>query len=157
MHVADAVRRGAARAPSTLGAYVLMGGITFLGYVLLIVPGLLATAALCAVPAIVLLEGRGPGEAVGRSFALTKGRRWPVLGALLVAGLIAGAGRMTLNVAGALSGSTGLAIAMQIVGFVVLYPLTTIMAVLLYYDARIRVEGFDLERAAMALEPTSGA
>ena len=80
-----------------------------------------------AVPSIVLLEGKGPGEAVSRSFALTKGRKLSVLGALIVAGFIAGACRMMLNVVGALSGSTGVAVATQVVSFVALYPVSTVM------------------------------
>jgi hypothetical protein len=150
--VADAFRRAAARTGTIFLAYALAAVIVLVGYVMLIVPGIYFGLALFAVPAIVLLEGVGPGDAVSRSFALTKGRKWAVLGALLVAGLISFAGRMTLGFAANVFGSVGLALAGQILGFVAFYPVTTVMVVLLYYDSRIRVEGFDLERAAAALE-----
>jgi hypothetical protein len=150
--VASAFRRAAARMRSTLLAYFAAGLITVLGYLCLIVPGFYLGAALFAVPAIVLLEGRGTSEALSRSFDLTKGRKLQVLGALFVAGLIAFVGRTTASVAASVSGSPGLSIAVQIAGFIAFYPITTVMAVLLYYDARIRFEGFDIEREAAALD-----
>ena len=71
-----------------------------LGYFLFIVPGLIAaTAWIVAVPAQVV-EQKGVFDAIGRSAELTRGRRWPIFG-LLVIYLIAAS-----LVQGAVSGFT---------------------------------------------------
>lgn len=153
--VAGSFRRSMSNVPMLLVAFLLTGLATLAGYVLLIIPGIYLAAGLFAVPAIVLLEGRGPRAAMERSMSLTKGRKLAVLGALLVTGLIAAILRMSLGAVGSMGGGPGVGVAMQLAAYVALYPLTTIMAVLLYYDARIRAEGFDIERAVAALERPS--
>lgn len=149
--VADAFRRSVRYVPIMSVAYLLTGLTTLLGYAFLIIPGIYLAIGLFAVPAIVLLEGRGPSEAMGRSLSLTKGRKLAVFGALFITGLIAVISRMTIGAVGGIGGGPGVGLAAQIAGYVAFYPLTIVMAVLLYYDARIRVEGFDIERAAAAL------
>ena len=153
--VADAFRRSVRYVPIMSVAYLLTGLTTLLGYAFLIIPGIYLAIGLFAVPAIVLLEGRGPGEAMGRSLSLTKGRKLAVFGALFITGLIAVISRMTIGAVGGIGGGPGVGLAAQIAGYVAFYPLTIVMAVLLYSDARIRVEGFDIERAAASLGPTS--
>ena len=44
-------------------------------------------AGWCAAPAVGLVEDRGPIEALGRSWALSRGLRWQVFAALLVVSL----------------------------------------------------------------------
>ncbi|HET7458842.1 MAG TPA: hypothetical protein VFJ74_14430 [Gemmatimonadaceae bacterium] len=153
--VASALRRSASNVPMLLIAFLLTGLSTLVGYVFLIVPGIYIAAGLFAVPAIVLLEGRGPSEAMERSMSLTKGRKLAVLGALFVTALIAGVMRASLGAVGSIGFGPSVGMAAQIAAYTALYPLTTIMGVLLYYDARIRFEGFDLERAAAALDPAT--
>lgn len=155
--VADAFRRAATQLPTTLGAYLLAGIIVILGYLCLFFPGIWLYAGLFAVPAVALLENRGPDEAVGRSFALTKGRKLPVLGALFLIGIIAAVSRTMISIVGAVTNSVGVSLATQIAAYILAYPLGTVMVVLLYYDARIRFEGFDIERAAAALGTETAA
>lgn len=73
------------------GAGLIASLATGLGFLLLIVPGLWVMAALSLVPAVVLVEDGGFGS-LRRSLELTKGRRWPIVGLLvlvLLAGLLA--------------------------------------------------------------------
>jgi len=102
-------------------------------------------------PAIVV-EGLGPIRGMRRSLRLCSARYWPVLGIALLSGLI------TVVLANIMSGVPGVAAA--IVGYrwgfplvalgniataVLVQPLSAIVATLLYFDLRIRQEGFDLQ------------
>jgi hypothetical protein len=71
-----------------IGFGVLFGIAVTIGFVLLIVPGLiLITFWSVGAPAIVV-EGIGPIEAFGRSWRLVRGNAWSVFGTLLVVLLI---------------------------------------------------------------------
>lgn len=99
--IADYGRRTAAVLP----AFVLLGTANFVaiacGLVLLVLPGLLIMAALVAWPAI-LLHGNGGWRSLDRALALSRGRRWPILGAWL---LVVLPGSMLLNLASQLLGA----------------------------------------------------
>ena len=116
-----------------------------------------------SVPALVV-EGLSPGDAIRRSIALTKGRLPHVFllvlcammvsfaGALIFQGpfaagaFLAGPGStfgLWLDIAGAVSGS---------IAGTFTAPFLVIGLALLYYDARIREEGFDLQLTLEALD-----
>ncbi|HJR60564.1 MAG TPA: hypothetical protein VJ813_14230 [Vicinamibacterales bacterium] len=116
-----------------------------------------------AVPVLVL-EGLPPGESIRRSIELTKGRlgrvfllvlcatmityaalvlfQGPFFFAALLAGFDTTRG-LWLNVAGAVSGT---------IGATLTTPFMIIGLALIYYDARIREEGLDLELTLAALD-----
>jgi len=76
--------RGASAALPLFGLAILEGLGIGLGFLLLIVPGLiLATLWSVAAPALVV-ERTGVFDAFSRSSDLTRGRRWPVFGLLVV-------------------------------------------------------------------------
>lgn len=133
---------------------------------------LLATFGLClfmalrygvSVPAL-MIEGLPAGAAIRRSVELTEGRlgrvfllvlcatlvtyaavvlfQGPFLGAAMMAGLETTTG-FWLNVAGAVTGT---------IGTTLTTPFMIIGLALIYYDARIREEGFDLELTLAALD-----
>jgi hypothetical protein len=71
-----------------IGFGILFGSGVTIGFLLLIVPGLiLITFWSVGAPAIVV-EGIGPVDAFGRSRRLVRGNAWPVFGVLLVVLLI---------------------------------------------------------------------
>lgn len=61
-------------------ASLAVGLISVLGLVALIVPGLIAYTMFYLAPTLAVSEGCGALDALSRSEALTKGRRWPVFG-----------------------------------------------------------------------------
>lgn len=85
---------------------ILAGIITLIGFVLLIVPGVIATISFMFAPYIVLSTNKGPIEALKESYALAKGKRWPLFLFLLAA--------VGLNIIGALLVGVGLLVTIPV-------------------------------------------
>lgn len=149
--VGDAFRRAARRLPAVFGAYLLLGLALIVGAICLLVGAVYASAALFALPVIVLLEERGPLSAASRSSDLSKGRKRAILGAILLVSIIGWLLSAAVQVVGALTmGELGANVASMVM-MVLLLPMNAAVPVLLYYDARVRKEGFDLELDAAKL------
>ena len=111
-----------------------------------------------AVPAL-LTEGQRGTRALGRSFRLVKGRWWAVFGVLIVSNLAAGlVGAMVGFVPQLALLATGfgdsvlasflISGAFQALASVVTTPFLAAVVVVLYFDLRVRKEGFDLQLLA---------
>jgi hypothetical protein len=88
--VGGAIVAAAAILPFYFLASVLSSLIMMAGLLLLIVPGLYLFGRLATVTTIVVAEERrNPVDAVRRSFALTKGNGWAVLGLILLVAIAA--------------------------------------------------------------------
>jgi glycerophosphoryl diester phosphodiesterase family protein len=110
-----------------------------------------------AFPAVVA-ERAGPLKAMRRSWQLTKGFWWRTFATLLVIGLLALVIWVALIVgltAAIASGSdmselayAATVTAMTVIAFAIIYPLVSAILTVIYYDLRVRAEGFDLELLA---------
>jgi hypothetical protein len=138
-----------------------------IGLVLLVVPGVyLALAWSLAIP-VTVLEGGGLNVSTTRSKMLSKGSRgrifviyllliiliWIVqMCILFVLGLLLGVlgvrGTVPIQAAGQAITAIGSFIGTSLVG-----PLVTIALTLIYYDQRVRKEGFDLQLMMATLQP----
>lgn len=142
---------GAGAIVITLLAALALTVIVFIAAAFLVVRLSLAPAAL-------MLENTGVVEGIGRSWALTRGSFWRVLGILVLAGLITGL------VTGTLSFGLGMVLGVIPVGLPAAQPLVSAVTVLLtsvlsalvlpftaavtaltYIDLRMRTEGLDVE------------
>jgi hypothetical protein len=110
-----------------------------------------------AAPAIVL-ENLSGWRGLVRSWSLVRGFGWRILGIRILVGLITGiiSGLLVslLALAGAGLDVNGQLIVQQAASAVVgvfVGPVTYIAVTLLYYDVRIRKEGFDIEMLAQSL------
>jgi hypothetical protein len=132
----------------------LLTVILVAGVFLLAIPvGLYFFATFFAVPATVILEGVGVAHGLRRSRDLSRGIKRRILGALglpmmlfLIFQLIVAA------MATLLPGPRMIAFLAEQTVTIIAYPIIAVIATLLYYDARIRKEGFDIERMAADLE-----
>ncbi|HMJ77483.1 MAG TPA: hypothetical protein VK507_16000 [Iamia sp.] len=108
-----------------------------------------------AVP-VLLVEGAGPVRSLGRSTELVRGRFWPVLGTVLLASLLVSvlqgilvAPVIVLQLTGSsfllTSILTGIA---QLVGSALTLPYVAAVTAVIYFDLRVRKEGYDLELLA---------
>lgn len=59
-----------------------------IGFVLLIIPGLVLLTFWCVIVPSIVIEGKSAGESFGRSFDLTRGHFWRVLGVVVLTLLI---------------------------------------------------------------------
>ena len=107
-----------------------------------------------AVP-VAAIEGVGPATALGRSGALTKGSKARLFALYLVFFIVFVAMYAVGTIIGGLTGTLFSSPAFaQVLGSVmsmVLYPLLAVLQTVIYYDLRIRTEGFDLEMMAGGL------
>lgn len=110
-----------------------------------------------------VVEGQGPWSSIKRSWNLTQGYFWRTLGYLIVIALlgwvISGLPALvvTVPVSTLLQSQPALSLLINtIVGAIlqaIVTPFTLIAFTLMYYDLRIRKEGFDLERLMTAMQP----
>jgi hypothetical protein len=132
--------------------------LTFLYLVftlLLLFPFFWIFATSFAVVPVIVLENKSALDAIGRSAALSKGRRWPVLGTLLLAFGIYFALSIGVMFLGSATGSTLMPMLLSSLYSIFAYPIVNLVVLLLYYDLRIRKEGFDLEHMAAGLSTPS--
>jgi hypothetical protein len=123
-----------------------------MGVLCLLVGVLYVIARWFAVESVIVLEGKGPVEAFGRSTELSRGRKRHVLNTLLLVGLIYFILSIGVSAFAVLFRSTVLALVISTVFTIVAFPVIGLTEMLLYYDMRIRGEGFDLEQMAGALD-----
>jgi hypothetical protein len=117
---------------------LLAGLVIFVGFLLLIIPGIIAAVALSVVIPVFVFEGKRGTEALGRSWNLVKGQFWHVLGTILLAAIIAG---LVTGILTAFAGSNWFVYwIMSTIGRLITVPFTALVAVLLYLDLRARSE-----------------
>jgi hypothetical protein len=132
----------------------LLAAILIAGVFLLAIPvGLYFFASFFAVPATVILEGIGVVAGLRRSRDLSRGFKRRILGALGVPMLLFMVFQLVVAAIGQfLPGPRLLGFLVEQAGTIIAYPIIAVIATLLYYDARIRKEGFDIERMAAELD-----
>lgn len=112
---------------------ILFGIAVGIGFVFLIVPGLiLLTFWSVGAPAIVI-EGLNPIEAFGRSWRLVRGNAWSVFGALLLAFLIVLAIQFVISAIATSIGDLALVIGV-VLGAALTAPIYSLAVSILYFD-----------------------
>jgi len=140
------------RPGSVLAASFLKALFIGFGFALLIVPGVFLFIRYFAVPATVVLENRPTASAMHRSAELADGNRWRIfrlLGGMLILYFVAAVIIGTLL--GSLVTGTLATLGVNLIVRAVLYPFYATLTTVLYYDIRIRQEGYDVELMAGAL------
>lgn len=128
------------------------------GMILLIVPGMILLSGLALSTAALVLESPiSPNNAMNRSWQLTRGSRWKVLLTFLVAVLFLVVPMMAVGMLGTIGSMVGLwsdLIPLVLISVleIFVYPFVYIVITVLYYDMRVRKEGFDLELLAAATQ-----
>lgn len=123
-------------APLFVAALLASIGIT-IGFLLLIVPGLILLSWWAVVAPVVVIERRGPVAALGRSRELVRGNAWRVLGVVLVAAILQLAAAIALSaVIGAVDdGVVGVALS-TLLSSALVAPIGAIAAAVLYLELR---------------------
>ena len=133
--------------PTILGASALVGLGVGLGWLCLVVPGILLGLRWSFTIQAVMLEGRGASAAMARSRQLMAGRRGKVAALYTVVGILVSI--LVVGVSAFLPASLKaiplLTEILQTVLGSLVAPLTPCVITLAYFDARVEKEAFDLE------------
>ena len=156
--IGRSLRFGLPKIIRLLGLAIVTGIMVAIGFLGLLVGALFVAALVILSPAALLFERVGVFSAIGRSFELVKGRYWSIVLlvlviflAFLVIGVVFG------GILGAVAGAAGSEdeTAGAIVSFLsntaltaVTTPLFAAIVTVLYFDQRVRKEGFDLQLLA---------
>jgi hypothetical protein len=154
------------RLGSLLWLEIMTGVLLVLAFIAVVIPSIWLYAAWSvAVPAL-LIEGRRGWGALSRSFRLVRGRWWAVAGVLLVAtvmtSVVSGAIDGVL-VAISLTGGASVLLTVLVVSLaaglsaVLTRPFQAAVTTVLYYDLRVRHDGYDVALLAeqLGIEPAA--
>lgn len=137
----------------------LSGLVIMVGFILLIVPGFIAVAGLALANAALVIETPiSPMDAMRRSWQLTKGARGKVITTIFVGSLLMVIPMMVVLIMGSIGSVLGfwplwIAPVLTLALRIFIFPFVYAVVVVLYYDMRVRKEGFDLELMAAASGP----
>lgn len=158
--VAAMLRVGVRRGLPVVGVGLLAWLGTVLGLFLLVVPGVILGVATCvAIPAAVV-ERPGVVGAIRRSFALTRGRRWPLFAAglailaivwVLAAVVQVGATVLSTALLPPPKAAVGILVASQL-GNVLFSALPLVGIAVAYHELRVEKEGVDTAALARVFE-----
>ncbi len=138
---------------SGIGLAVLLAVLVLLGLALFVLPGVYLIIAFSLAFPVLLVEGRGGMDALSRSRELVSGHWWPTFGRLLLAGLVIS---IFSGIVGAVLGviarafvdadsDAGIVISgvVSLLISLVTTPFLAAVILLVYFDLRLRKEGFD--------------
>jgi len=156
----SSLRFAARRILSLVWLEILTLVLLVCAFLALVVPGIWLYAAWSVATPALLIEGLRGRRALGRSFRLVRGRWWPVAGVLVVAAV------MVALVSGAIEGvllaivlTSGGSVLFAVVvvslagGIAAIFtrPFQAAVTTVLYYDLRVRREGYDVQLLAEQL------
>jgi hypothetical protein len=156
--VGDSLRFGASRMVALIVAYIVLSVLLVISFILLVIPFIYFGVKFSMTFPAIVFERKGPFGAIGRSWVLTRGNFWRTFGTLLVVAMLMfvlfialsiliGAGLYNVESAS----EPVVAIVSTLLNIVVIaltYPLFAAILTVIYYDLRVRNEGFDLQLLA---------
>jgi hypothetical protein len=147
--VSDTFGRVRPRLGSIIGAGILLGLAVGIGFLLLVIPGvILLTIWIAVIPAVVL-ENRGVMDSFGRSRELVRGNGWNVFFVILVTIVLLLGVWLVLNLALTPLTDWLASLIGQLVNSVVIGPFVVTIWTLVYY----RLKGREEATAAPAADP----
>jgi hypothetical protein len=126
-------------ATPVLGQLILVGIVAAIGivvgFILIIVPGLILITLWSVAAPVVVLENPGVFAALRRSRELVRGNGWQVFGVILVLYIVVGVISFIIEAVADSAGS-GVGIVVRVIVGVLTAPLAALAAAVLYFDLR---------------------
>jgi hypothetical protein len=148
----EAVRRVGSKFPTAFGGAFIQALLIGFGLMLLLFPAAYWSALYFAAIPVIVIERKGLFAAFDRSSQLSKGLKLHILSTLGLVFIIRMAVTLGATVLVALVPNFAAQRVLSTLVSIVVYPLAGITDALIYYDARIRREGFDIEMMAGTAE-----
>jgi hypothetical protein len=165
--IGSSLRFALRRLGSLVWLEIILGVLVTLATIALIIPGIWLWVSWSVATPVLLIDGARGSKALGRSRRLVRGRWWPTAGLLFVAavmvavvgGAIEGA-LVGISLAG---GGESLVLTVVVVSLaaaissVLVRPFQAAVTTVLYYDLRVRHEGYDVQLLAeqLGIEPAA--
>ena len=143
--VVSALQRALGRAWPIIGTTLVTWILTGFGLILLLIPGLYFFARYAVSSTVALIEVKPVGAALERATSLSRDRKFHILGTIGAAWLITFAISLTVGALFGLVGLSSLSVLAEAAVGIGIGPLIPVVTTVLYYDLRIRNEGFDVE------------
>jgi hypothetical protein len=158
----ESLRYGLTRFLPLMVAYIVMSIALTLALIAVVIPSIFLGVKWSMSYAAIVAERAGPFSGMGRSWELTRGHWWRTFGTLLVLVLISfvlffvalaavGAAAVAVDETVSTTTYTVLVAVATILVLSVLYPLIAAIVTVIYYDLRVRNEGFDLQLLAQGV------
>ena len=157
LSIGDTFRRVQPRLWSIVGAGILAGLGILVGFILLIIPGLILLTFWCLIVPVIVLEGKPAMESFGRSRQLVTGNGWNVFAVILLTLLIVIAISIVVSLVLIwIPGEAFRSFVQSVVQNTLAYPFMALAATLVYFTlaqpaaapARARVRRRRTDRAA---------
>lgn len=162
----SSLRAGLSRFGPLVVSTILISLGSGVGLILCLVPGVYLFTVWSVSPAALVTERLGPVAALGRSRRLVRGRFWPVLGAIVLGYLLYVVASQIVGAVTAVATfvsmtETSLSFLPTVIGSglvsILSAPFLATMVTIVYFDLRVRKEGYDLELMASDLDLDGGA
>jgi len=167
--VADSYARAKGSILIVIAILIMSGLATLVGFIFLIIPGIYLACRLAVSVPVAIVEKESPAASMERSMELTKDYAWQMFLLLLLVGILqwvvsalVQAPTMLLTISAAVAKqqpSMGVTVYSYLAGFVsqvVVGPVGTISASLMYFNLRVRKEGFDIQHLLGSLDNAPG-
>lgn len=152
VHLGESLGIGLQRVVPIIGLAIVIAIAIGLGFMALIIPGLiLLTMWFIAIPACVV-EQLGPLASLKRSAQLTKGHRWKIFGLMLLLLLISIVVTPIIDLGLASIGGPMLALIVGLIWNALWGAFYGIAVVVSYHDLRVAKEGIDTEQIAAVFD-----
>jgi hypothetical protein len=150
--VVEAYRWAFRKAVPLIGTAAVVGVACVCGFLVFVVPAVIAFLVSFAAVPVVMLEDRGVIDGIRRSYELATGSLGRVAAVRLLMALFLGAClAFGYGIAGAFTDRVEARSLIAQIPTLIAGPVDAISVVLLYFDLRVRREGIDIERMAAAL------
>lgn len=124
-----------------IGAGILAGIGIFVGFLLLLVPGLILLTIWAVIAPVIVIEKSGVFDSFGRSRELVRGNGWGVFGVIVIAFLIVFVGAIVFSaIAAAIADGPLLRIVFSALASTITAPISALVAAVLYFRLR-EIEG----------------
>lgn len=136
-------RYGWKRLWSVILVSILVGLVVAVGFILLVIPGIIFLVFLSVSIPVLIVEGRRGTQAMGRSWNLVKGNFWHAFAVVVVAALIVG---IISSIIGAIGGDNwAVRWIFTAIAQILTVPFASLVSVLLYLDLRARSESLSAD------------
>ena len=150
--VGACVAQGASSFFTVFGTALLSGLRVLIGFILLIIPGIIEICRLwVAIPAAVM-ERTGPSRSVDRSITLTDGSRWVVFGTIFFLGVVNGVINYVLDMSGIVGTNVYFYLALLQVVVVMVQIASATASAVAYFMLRKGKENIDVKELAAVFD-----